>query len=53
MFEIINNSSWEVDELETLENYVKNISKELKIEKAIFNIIFVDEEEIHHLNKQY
>ena len=53
MFEIINNSSWEVDELETLENYVKNISKELKIEKAIFNIIFVDEEEIYHLNKQY
>ena len=53
MFEIINDSKFNVEELETLENYVKNLTKELKIEKAIFNIILVDEDEIHKLNKDY
>ena len=53
MFEIINDSKFNVEELEILENYVKNLTKELKIEKAIFNIILVDEDEIHKLNKDY
>lgn len=53
MFEIINDSKFNVEELEILENYVKNLTNELKIEKAIFNIILVDEDEIHKLNKDY
>lgn len=53
MFDIINNSNFEVEELNILEEYVKNITKKLEIEKAIFNIILVDEEEIHTLNRDY
>ena len=53
MFDIINNSKYVVEELEVLEEYVKNIVKKLNIEKAIFNIILIDEEEIHALNRDY
>ena len=53
MFEIINNSKNEVKELEILENYIHYVAKKLKIEDAIFNIILVNTEEIHELNKKY
>lgn len=53
MFEIINNTTDKVEELSILENYVTNVTKKLKIEKAIFNIILVDEKEIHRLNLEY
>ena len=53
MFDIINNSNYDIKELKTLEEYVNNIVKNLKIEKAIFNIILVEEEEIHTLNREY
>ena len=45
MFDIINNSSYELEELEVLENYVEYVTGKLKIEQAIFNI--------HELNKNY
>lgn len=53
MFDIIDNSNFEVKEINVLKKYVENIVKKLKIEKAIFNIILVDEEEIHELNREY
>ena len=53
MFDIINNSNYEVRELEILTKYIEHITKKLNIEKAIFNIILVDEKEIHELNKNY
>ena len=53
MFEIINNTDNEISELEFLEGYVKYVCKKLKIEEAIFNIIFVSNEEIHRINKEY
>lgn len=53
MFDIINNSEYKVEEIKILKKYVKNITKKLDIEKAIFNIILVDEEEIHTLNREY
>lgn len=53
MFDIINNSSYKVEELEILKKYVEHITKKLEIEQAIFNIILVDEDEIHELNKSY
>lgn len=53
MFDIINNSNSEILELDTLKEYVEYIVKKLDIEKAVFNIILVDEEEIHELNFNY
>lgn len=53
MFDIINNSGHEVEELKILEEYVHFVCKKEKIERAIFNIILVDDDEIHELNKNY
>lgn len=53
MFDIIDNSEQNIQELEILTEYVKYITKKLNIEEAIFNIILVDETEIHNLNKNY
>ena len=49
MFDIINNYHEEVLELDILEKYVTYVVEKLKLEKAIFNFILVDEEEIHEL----
>lgn len=53
MFEIFNNSGEEVLELNILEEYVRYVVKTLEIEKAIFNIIMVDDKEIQQLNSTY
>ena len=53
MFEIFNNSGSDVQELNILEEYVKYVTKKLDIEKAIFNIIMVDDKEIQELNSTY
>ena len=53
MFEIFNNTDKEIKEIDKLEEYMKFIIKKLDIENAIFNIIFVSNEEIHNINKEY
>ena len=53
MFEIINNTGNQIEELDYLEKYVKHLTKKLKIETAIFNIVFVSSDEIHRLNRDY
>lgn len=53
MFEIFNNSGEDVEEINFLEEYVKYVTKKLDIEKAIFNIIMVDDKEIQKLNFTY
>lgn len=53
MFEIINNTDKKIEEVDYLEEYIKFVTKNLKIEEAIFNIIFVSNEEIHELNNTY
>ena len=37
----------------TSRDVVNQVSKKLKIKKGIFNIIFVTNEEIHKINKEY
>lgn len=53
MFEIFNNSGYEVLELDILKEYVKYITKKLDIDESIFNIIMTDDEEIQELNSKY
>ena len=45
MFEIINNSGFDVDEVDILQSYIECIVKKLKIDGAIFNVIMVDDDE--------
>ena len=52
-FEIINETNENVNEIEEVKNVLKYALDYLKIENAIFNIIIVDEEKIHYLNKEY
>lgn len=52
MVEYINNTSYEVD-LETLKKVIDIALKEEKVKNAYFNIIFINNEEIHKINKQY
>ncbi len=52
MVEYINNTSYEVD-LETLKKVIDIALKEEKVKNAYFNIIFVDNNEIHKINKEY
>ena len=53
MFEIINNTNKEIKEIKKLEEYIKFIVEKLNINEAIFNIIFVNNEEIHEINREY
>ena len=53
MFEIINNYNDDIKELEILNNYIEFVIQKEKLENCIFNIIFVDDEYIHKLNKEY
>ena len=52
MFEIFNNTNNDINTKE-LDDYIKYVVKELKIENAIFNIIFIDNEEIRKINREY
>lgn len=53
MFEIINDTDKTIDELDYLEKYINFVTKKLNIEEAIFNIIFVNNEKIRQINKDY
>jgi len=53
MYEIINNTNKEIKEIKKLEDYIKFIVDKLELKKAIFNIIFVSNEEIQDINRQF
>ena len=53
MFEIINNTEKEIEELNKLQKYMNFVVEKLSIKEAIFNIIFVSNEEIHDINREF
>lgn len=53
MFEVINDTEREVVELDKLREYITYVVGELKLEKCEFNIIIIDNEKIHEINKEY
>lgn len=53
MFEIINDTDREIEEISILEDYVNYIKDKLELEKCEFNIIIVDNDRIHEINKEY
>ena len=53
MFEIIKDIDKEVLELDILNDYVSYLVKKLELEKCEFNIIIVDNDRIHEINREY
>ena len=53
MFEIINDTNYKIENLDTLNTYLNFLVKKRNLEDAIFNIIFVTSEKIHEINKEY
>lgn len=53
MFEIIKDIDRDIDELGVLDDYVKYVVDELELEKCEFNIIIVDNDRIHEINREY
>lgn len=53
MFEIINNTEKEIEEINKLKDYMPFVVDKLNIKEGIFNIIFVSNEEIHEINKNF
>lgn len=53
MFEIINNTKENIENLDILNNYLIFLTEKENITNAIFNIIFVTKEEIQRINKEY
>lgn len=52
-FEIINETNEKIEELKEVEKLLKFALDYLNIKNSIFNVIIVDEEKIHELNKDY
>ncbi len=53
MFEIINELDKSIPELENLQTYIEYLVKKLSLEKCEFNIIIIDNKQIHKINKEY
>ena len=53
MFEIINNTNEVIENIEIIEEYVEFLVNKREISNAIFNIIFVNKNEIHNINREY
>ena len=53
MFEIINDIDRDIIELDILNDYVKYVVSKLELEKCEFNIIIVDNDKIHEINREY
>ena len=53
MFEIIKDIDRDVIEIDLLNDYVKYLVNKLELEKCEFNIIIVDNNRIHEINREY
>ena len=52
-YELINNTDEKLLEIEELKGFVDFSLKYLKLENVLFNIIIVNNEEIHKINREY
>ncbi len=53
MFEIINNTDKEIEEINKLKEYMNFVVGILEMKEGIFNIIFVSNDEIHEINREF
>ncbi|MBQ9071755.1 MAG: rRNA maturation RNase YbeY [Bacilli bacterium] len=52
-FEIVNETTEEIKELDTVKKLVEFALKYQNINNTVFNIIIVDQEKIHEINREY
>lgn len=52
-FEIINETNENIEELDVVKSVINYALEQQKVNNSVFNIIIVDEEKIHSLNKEY
>ena len=52
-FEIINKLYEKIDELEKCKNFLEFASNKLDLSNSVFNVIIIDNAEIHEINKTY
>ena len=53
MYEIVNQTNEKIDELTIVDSLVQQVVKKFDLQNSEFNIILVDNEYIHKLNKEY
>lgn len=53
MFEIVNNTDKKLEEMDFFKKYVKYVCQKMEIEKAVFDIVFVTNDEIKRINREY
>lgn len=53
MFEIIKDIDREIPEMDILNDYVNYLVRKLELDRCEFNIIIIDNEKIHKINKEY
>lgn len=51
--EIINEYKKPIEELKLLEDFINYCAFKLKLKKVLFNVIIIDNESIHKINKKY
>lgn len=52
-FEIINNTSTNISEINELNEFVNYAIKFMNLENVMFNIVVVNDDEMHKINKEY
>lgn len=53
MYEVINETNYDIKELETIVKLLDYVVKRENIEEALFNVIIVGNDKIHEINKTY
>lgn len=53
MFDVINDTENEIENYDILDDYLKFLVRKLELNNAIFDVIFVNNEEIHRINREY
>lgn len=53
MFDVINDTENEIENYDILDDYLKFLVRKLELSNAIFDVIFVNNEEIHRINREY
>lgn len=52
-YELVNNTDEKLEEIDSLKDFIDFSISYLKLEHVLFNVIIINNEEIHRMNKEY